>query len=126
MTYPTPVNRIVVQETKKLRTAAEPMVGGGADECEHLRELPEPDEFEIILGLRRLIQIYRFCCGLEYNPVDCPLRARCCNFKIECDNNDMDLGSIGMLELGTRDVKVIFESDDEDDGGDEDFGEISI
>ena len=87
----------------------------GADECEHCRSLPEPKEYMVVLGLRRLIQHYTFICGLEYTFADCPLTGRACKVKLEGDRNRGDLASIGLIELGTRDIEVIFE-DDEDDG----------
>jgi len=105
-----------------------PMNFNGANECEHLRELHEPNEVEMVLGMRRLIQMYRFYCGLGYTPEECPVNARCCKHKIECDNNAMDRASIGIIEIGTHDIDVIFEDsgdhigDDYGNFNDEDFG----
>jgi hypothetical protein len=91
------------------------------NDCEHLRRLQEMEEFEIVLGLRKLVQCYEYTCALGYTVVDCPMPARVCKMKIETDNNCSDLASIGLIELGTRDVNVVF-GDEDEMGGDFDIG----
>jgi hypothetical protein len=65
----------------------------------------------------------------------CPASARLCKAKLEYDLNQQDLGTIGFIEIGTRDLDVILNDDgpcengsgDEDLSGentsDEDFGD---
>jgi hypothetical protein len=85
----------------------------GANECEHCRHRPETDSLDIIIGLRRLLQQYQYYCALEYDLMNCPLKARACKMKIEFDGNASDIKSICILELGTSDIEFIY-----DDGGD--------
>jgi hypothetical protein len=85
-----------------------------ADECEHCRELDEPKQFEIILGLRRLVQKYQYTCNFGHNASSCLMPARACRVKIECDNNVGDIASIAIIELGTSDIEFV--SADNSDG----------
>ena len=94
-----------------------------ADECEHLKKLPDLEEYEIILGMRKVVQTFQFCCGLNYNPLqECPVPARLCKAKIEYDINSTDLGTVGLIEIGTRDLNVIFDDDTGKDGFEEGYG----
>ena len=92
-----------------------------ADECEHCWQLDEPEEFESILGLRRLVLIHQYECSFGYTLNNCPMSARACKSKIEYDNNNTDISSIAFIELGIRDIDVIYDDSDDDWINDDDF-----
>ena len=56
----------------------------------------------------------RHQCALDYTEADCPMPALACKVKIETDHNRSDLASIGLIELGTRDINVDYGDGDMD------------
>jgi hypothetical protein len=40
------------------------------DQCQQVRDLTEPKEYAIIVGIRQGIQMFWFNCELKYNPIE--------------------------------------------------------